>query len=578
MKRRRPTRGSIYITVLGAAMLVTLIGLSAVLVMQVQDRAAGGINDAAEARLYARSALEMGMYWIRTDPFWRAHKGNGTWASNVPIGSGTFSLDASDPVDGNITNNNTDPVLLTGTGVKGLSRYRLQVRVETAQVLGSCLEVSMHAGHDLVTDGTTLNSDQTISANHDTNGKNGAQIYADAEAANNILGGTYNKAIRTGITARTMPDAANALSYYVANGTAIAYTDLRLWGTTEMLVNTSFETDTAPWYASGTCSLARSVVYKKDGTCSLRVYSRANAAAVAAQDLDVSKIVNGYRYRVKLPVLMQAVGTARACLTLQSTGSGTQTYYTSTVAVPPFVWIDLAGDFTPTWTGQLTKATVFASLSNNAEYHTDAVSFYDSTYPADTYVSDRRLLSPAVNPFGSGQTNPKGIYVINCSSKKVIITNSRIVGTLVILGAGGGSIIQGSVSWEPAVPNYPAFLTDGSIPVALSSTPLSEATLGANFNPAGTPYPYVGGIQDTDTTDAYPSLIKGLVYSTGNLPFQGQTATEGPVVANGDINVQGTTVNLKFNSTWLNNPPPGFDLGTTKKEQVTAGSWKRVVP
>ena len=578
MKMRRTSRGSIYIAVLGAAMLVTLIGLSAMLVMQIQNRAAGGVNDAAEARLYARSALEMGMYWIRTDPFWRTHKGNGAWAANVPIGGGSFSLDASDPVDGDIQTGASDPVLLTGTGVKGLSRYRLQVRLETAQVLGSCLEVSMHAGHDLVTDGATLNSDQTISANHDTNGLNGAQIYADAEAVNNIKGGTYNKAIRAGITPRTMPDAANALSYYVTNGTAIAYSDLRLWGTTEMLVNTSFETSTDPWYASGTCTLSRSSAYKKDGIYSLRVYNRATADAVAAQDLDVSKILNGYRYRVKLPVLLQSVGSGQACLTLQSTGSGTQTYYTSSIALPAYVWTDLTGDITPTWTGQLTKATVSVKLSNNAEYHMDAVSFYDSTYPADAYVADRRLLSPAVNPFGSNQTNAKGIYVINCSNKKVIITNSRIVGTLVILGAGAGSIIQGSVSWEPGVSNYPAILTDGTIPVALSATPLSETTLATNFNPSGSPYPYVGGLYNATATDAYPSLIKGLIYSTSTLLLQGQTATEGPVVANSDITVQSSTVNLKFNSTWLNTPPPGFDLGTTKKEQVTAGSWKRVVP
>jgi Tfp pilus assembly protein PilX len=578
MNRRRPTRGSIYIAVLGAAMLVTLIGLSAMLVVQVQNRAAGGVNDAAEARLYARSALEMGMYWIRTDPFWRTHKGNGSWAANVPIGGGTFSLEAADPTDGDVRNNNTDPVLLTGTGVKGQSRYRLQVRVETAQVLGSCLEVSMHAGNNLVVNAVTLNSDQTISANHDTNGKNGAQIYADAEAANNILGGTYNKAIRAGITARTMPDPATALNYYTANGTPIAYTDLRLWGTTEMLVNTSFETAAAPWYAVGTCSLTRSSVYKKDGTYSLRVYSRANAAAVAAQDLDVGKVLNGNRYRVKLPVLLQSIGIGRAALTLQSTGSGTQTYYTSSVAMPSYVWIDLTGDITPTWTGQLTKATVSVVLSNNADYYTDAVSFYDSTYPADAYVADRRLLSPAVNPFGSGQTNPNGIYVINCAGRKVIIANSRIAGTLVILGAGSGSIIQGSVSWEPAVANYPALLTDGSIPVALSATPLSETTLDVNFNPAGSPYPYVGGLYNTAKTDAYPSLIKGLIYSQDNLPMQNQTAVEGTVVANKDITVSGGTITLKFNSTWLNTPPPGFDLGTTKKMQIAAGSWKRVVP
>ena len=578
MNRNRPSRGSIYITVLGAAMLVTLLGLSAMMVIQLQNRAAAGVNDSAEARLYARSALEMGMYWIRSDPFWRTHKGNGAWATNVPIGGGTFSLEASDPVDSNIQSGASDPVVLTGTGVKGAARYRMQVKVETAQTLGNCLEVSIHAGHDLVTDGATLSSDQIASANHDTNGINGAQIYADVQAVNNIKGGTYNKAVNAGITARTMPDPATVLSYYVANGTPIAFSDLRLWGQTEILVNTSFETATAPWYASGACTLTRVTSYSWDGSYSLRVSARANSAAVAAQDLDAGKVLNGHRYHVRIPILPKANCTGQATLIVQSTGSGTQSFSTSPDGLAAWWWDYLEGDITPTWTGQLIKATLTVTLNSSTDYYIDWLTFYDCTYPADTYVMDRALLSPAANPFGSRQTNPKGIYLLDGGGRKIIIADSRIVGTLVLQNFSSASSIQGSVSWEPAVPNYPALLTDAAIPIGLGSAALSETTMNANFNPTGTPYPYVGGIQDTDLADAYPSAIRGIIYSKANLIIQNQTAVEGTVVANNDIHVQSGTVNLKYNSTWLNNPPPGFDLGTTKKMQVTAGSWKRVVP
>jgi len=206
------------------------------------------------------------------------------------------------------------------------------------------------------------------------------------------------------------------------------------------------------------------------------------------------------------------------------------------------------------------------------------VTVYDTTYPADSYVMDRALLGPAVNPFGSRQTNPQGIYVLNCSTKKVIIANSRIVGTLVILGPNAASSIRGSVAWEPAVPNYPALLTDTPIPIGLGSAALSEATMNTNFNPTGTPYPYVGGSQNTDMNDAYPSVIRGLIYSTGNLVFQNGTAVEGVVVSHNDITVQAGALNLKYKSTWLNNPPPGFDLGSAKKVQTVAATWRRVVP
>ncbi|MBE3095670.1 MAG: carbohydrate binding domain-containing protein [Planctomycetes bacterium] len=571
-------RGSVYITVLGAALLITIIGLSVMFVQQVQNRTASGASDYAEARLYARSALESGMYVIYADSLWRTHFGNGAWCTDVPIGSGTFSLEAMDPVDGNVPSGASDPVVLTGTGCKGEARYRMQVKIETAQTLGACLEVSMHAGHDLITDGATLNSDQFISANHYTIGQNGAKIYADAEAVNSISGGTYYKATRSGIKPRTIPNSGTALNYYITNGTPIAYSDLRLWGQTEILVNTWFEIATAPWYAVGACTLSRSVAYRKDGVFSLRVSGRANAGAVAAQDLDLAKILNGNRYYVRLPVLLQAPGTGQACLTIESTDGGIQVFSTPPVAMAANTWVDLAGEVTPTWTGQLVKATVSVVLNTNAEYYMDAVTVYDTSYPADSYVMDRALLGPTVNPFGSRQTNPQGIYVLNCSSKKVIIANSRIVGTLVILGANTASSIRGPVAWEPAVPNYPALLTDTPIPIGLGSAALSEATMNTNFNPTGTPYPYVGGTQNLDTNDAYPSLIRGLIYSTGNLVFQNSTAVEGVVVSHKDITVQAGGLNVKYKSTWLNNPPPGFGLGSTKKIQTVAGTWRRIVP
>ena len=578
MNRNRHPRGSVYITVLGAAMLVTIIGLSVMLAQQVQNRTATGANDFTEARLGARSALEAGMYIIYADPFWRTHYGNGAWFSDLSLGGGKCSLEASDPVDGDVRTGSSDPVVLTGTGVKGQARYRMQVKIETGQTLGVCLEVSMHAGHDLITNGATLNSNHVISANHDTNGLNGAQIYADAEAVNNIKGGTYYEATHSGIKPRTMPNTATVLAYYTTNGTPIAYSDLRLWGTTEILVNTSFETVTTPWYAVGTCTLSRSVAYRKDGVYSLRVSGRANAAAVAAQDLDLAKILNGNRYYVRLPVLAQALSTGQACLTIESTGSGVQAFYTPAVAMAAYTWVDLAGEVTPTWTGQLVKATVSVVLNTNAEYHMDAVTLYDTTYPADSYVMDRALLGPAANPFGSRQTNPQGIYVLDGGGRKIIIANSRIVGTLVIQNFNSASSIQGSMAWEPAVPNYPALLLDNPLAIALSSAALSEATINTNFNPVGTPYPYVGGVQNADLSDAYPSLIRGLIYSKGNLLFQGQTAVEGVIIAHNDLSVQGGALNLKYNSTWLNNPPPGFDLGSAKKMQTVAGTWRRIVP
>lgn len=48
-----------------------------------------------------------------------------------------------------------------------------------------------------------------------------------------------------------------------------------------------------------------------------------------------------------------------------------------------------------------------------------------------------------------------------------------------------------------------------TMPVALD-----EGQLAMNFNPLGAP---LAGVEDADVSDKYPSLIKGLVYVSGQL-------------------------------------------------------------
>jgi hypothetical protein len=134
------------------------------------------------------------------------------------------------------------------------------------------------------------------------------------------------------------------------------------------------------------------------------------------------------------------------------------------------------------------------------------------------------------------------------------------------------------VAWEPATPNYPALLTDKTITLGTSAVALSETTMNANFNPPGTPFPYIGGVEDLDLNDAYPSVIRGLVYSKTNLLFANRPCIEGVVVVHNDLTAQAATLELKYNSAPLNNPPPGFTTGTGRTMKMVSGTWRRVVP
>lgn len=180
------------------------------------------------------------------------------------------------------------------------------------------------------------------------------------------------------------------------------------------------------------------------------------------------------------------------------------------------------------------------------------------------------VLSPASNPYG-GTLNPEGIYVIDCAGGDIYIQECRIVGTLVLLNPGPGSDIFLAVSWEPAVANYPALLVSGNMRISLNNAPLSETPATGSFNPPGTPY---NGAEDTNTTQSYPSVIKGLIYVSGDLTTTINPVFDGAVVVGGAVNVSNTLA-LTYQPTFLNNPPPGFTAAP--RMVVTPDSWRQVV-
>jgi len=120
-------RGSVYILVLGASLIVATIGISALMAARVQRRAMVASTDMIQARENARAAIERALWDIKVMPAsWRFSLAGGALASGT-FGGGTLTLVMTDPVDGNLTNNTTDPVVLTGTGNVGQATYIIEV-------------------------------------------------------------------------------------------------------------------------------------------------------------------------------------------------------------------------------------------------------------------------------------------------------------------------------------------------------------------------------------------------------------------------------------------------------------------
>ncbi|MGQ0628078.1 MAG: hypothetical protein ACT4PL_08265 [Phycisphaerales bacterium] len=184
----------------------------------------------------------------------------------------------------------------------------------------------------------------------------------------------------------------------------------------------------------------------------------------------------------------------------------------------------------------------------------------------------RVVLSPQSNPYGSG--NPAGVYLIDCGGSDLTIRDCRIVGTLIIRNAGAGSVITGSVHWEPAQPGYPALImTRGNLRINTSASALSEATITTNLNPVGTPF---RGVSDADTLDSYPSTLRGLFYTTGTLAVSGTVTLQGAIVSLGAASISASaTLTVTKDQALESTPPVGFRTGPV---MVTApGTWRRIV-
>lgn len=214
-------RGSAYLMVLAVAMIVATMGLGALVAVRAQMRAAYSAGDATEARQYALSAIELGRLWISEDPQWRTNRPHGVWVSSQPIGSGTYTLEVTDPVDGNLANRPHDPVVMKATAVKGQARHMVQVTLEASPVPLPGLAYPLQAGGEIhVTSGHVLRANAgAISTNGGLH--NDAVIVGNVEALFVERLGTVTGTLVTGVPAKAFPPAS-VVDLYANLGTEIA--------------------------------------------------------------------------------------------------------------------------------------------------------------------------------------------------------------------------------------------------------------------------------------------------------------------------------------------------------------------
>lgn len=194
------------------------------------------------------------------------------------------------------------------------------------------------------------------------------------------------------------------------------------------------------------------------------------------------------------------------------------------------------------------------------------------TLPAATIGSALEwvVLSPNSNPWEPAKTHADGLYRIQPSGD-LRIRDCRILGTLIVeLNAGRKLYLENGVLWEPARADYPSLIVNGPVEMRLGST-LYESNK-TNFNPSSTPYE---GVSDTDRSDTYPSVLKGVFHVVGSsstLLVENQTRVQGVLICDGSATVRGTgpftaDVNLMLS------PPIMYRM---RHLELETGTWQPV--
>ena len=115
--RRR--RGSAYILVLGTAMIVTTIGMSSLLLMRVHTHVANASQDEVKARFYGPSVADYATFRIAGDANWRNTYTSDLWTPQITVGEMKFRCKLVDEADGDLADDDYQPVRLYSEATVG---------------------------------------------------------------------------------------------------------------------------------------------------------------------------------------------------------------------------------------------------------------------------------------------------------------------------------------------------------------------------------------------------------------------------------------------------------------------------
>jgi hypothetical protein len=219
-------RGAAYVFVISLGMLLAAVCYGLLAVSRLNGRSYQQARDTREAEVLAESAVQRAAALLAKYPTtWRTTYTNNVETAQVAVGRGTVSFKLVDEVDGNLSNNTTDPVRVYGYGRVGTATkvYSVVLTPGVGKPY-TCLGVAADCGGgitflalDAVAGSATISTNASITAT--STAFNATNLEAVSAITLALCTGTGTRTFN--VAARTFPDAT-VFDWYKANGTVMS--------------------------------------------------------------------------------------------------------------------------------------------------------------------------------------------------------------------------------------------------------------------------------------------------------------------------------------------------------------------
>ncbi len=176
------------------------------------------------------------------------------------------------------------------------------------------------------------------------------------------------------------------------------------------------------------------------------------------------------------------------------------------------------------YTTHITGVTTTGAADLDLPAGTTAYDYFAPLATTIPYQSEifAKVLAPNSNPYGA--TNSDGVYLINCSGQRIVIKQSRIVGTLILVNPADTSAVEISVNWQPARTDYPALIVHGGNFEFKIDSDIYEMLINADLS-------LPGELGYGTKLSSYDGEIHGLIFTNRSLSLSQNTLLYGQAVA-----------------------------------------------